>query len=81
MPDNAQNITEQDIIFDFQEYHFNLTILESNSIYSFNSGRLYSNIIPQNSNVKIIKTKSDKKKIKVNLAKVNTEREWSNLIK
>ena len=76
----AQNVTEQDIIYDFKKKAFNLTILASDDIYYFSLNKLYLDIIPQNSNVKIIKNKEGKKFIKINLAKVDIKKEWSKLI-
>jgi len=81
LPDNALDITEENIIYDFQKRSFNLTIFTpGGDIYIFIIKKLYSEIYPEKSTVKVIKTKSGKKMIKIYFAKVNIKKEWDKLI-
>ena len=80
LPEDAQGVTEEGIKSDFQKRAFNLTIkTPEGETYIFKVTKLYLAIDPEKSNVKIVKAKSGKKSIKINVAKVEIDEEWSKL--
>ena len=80
LPEDAQGVTEEGIISDFQKRSFNLTIkTPEGQTYLFKVTKLYLAIDPKLSNVKIVKAKSGKKSIKINFAKVEIDEEWTKL--
>ena len=80
LPEDAQGITEEGIKSDFQKRSFNLTIkTPEGETYVFKVTKLYLNIEPEKSNIKIVKAKSGKKSIKINFAKVDIDEEWTKL--
>ena len=80
LPEDAQGVTEEGIIADFQKRSFNLTIkTPEGETYLFKVTKLYLAIDPILSNVKIVKAKSGKKSIKINFAKVEIDEEWTKL--
>ena len=80
LPEEAQGVTEEGIISDFQKRSFNLTIkTPEGDTYLFKVTKLYLAIDPEKSNVKLVKAKSGKKSIKINFAKVEIDEEWTKL--
>ena len=80
LPEDAQGVTEEGIISDFQKRAFNLTIkTPEGESYIFKVTKLYLAIDPEKSTVKIVKSKSGKKSIKINFAKVEIDEEWTKL--
>ena len=80
LPEDAQGVTEEGINADFQKRTFNLTIkTPEGEIYIFKVTKLYLAIDPEKSNFKIVKSKSGKKSIKINFAKVEIDEEWTKL--
>ena len=80
LPEDAQGVTEEGIISDFQKRAFNLTIkTPEGEKYIFKVTKLYLAIDPEKSTVKIVKAKSGKKSIKINFAKVEIDEEWTKL--
>ena len=80
LPEDAQGVTEEGIISDFQKRSFNLTIkTPEGETYLFKVTKLYLAIDPKLSNIKIVKVKSGKKCIKINFAKVDIDEEWTKL--
>ena len=80
LPEDAQGVTEEGINADFQKRSFNLTIkTPEGETYVFKVTKLYLAIDPKLSNVKIVKSKSGKKSIKINFAKVDIDEEWTKL--
>ena len=80
LPEDAQGVTEEGIISDFQKRAFNLTIkTPEGESYIFKVTKLYLAIEPEKSTVKIVKSKSGKKSIKINFAKVEIDEEWTKL--
>ena len=80
LPEDAQGVTEEGIISDFQKRSFNLTIkTPEGETYLFKVTKLYLAIDPKLSNVKLVKAKSGKKSIKINFAKVEIDEEWTKL--
>ena len=80
LPEDAQGVTEEGINADFQKRCFNLTIkTPEGDTYIFKVTKLYLAIDPKLSTVKIVKSKSGKKSIKINFAKVEIDEEWTKL--
>ena len=80
LPEDAQGVTEEGIISDFQKRAFNLTIkTPEGESYIFKVTKLYLAIEPEKSTVKIVKSKSGKKSIKIYFAKVEIDEEWTKL--
>ena len=80
LPEDAQGVTEEGVISDFQKRAFNLTIkTPEGESYIFKVTKLYLAIDPEKSTVKIVKAKSGKKSIKINFAKVEIDEEWTKL--
>ena len=80
LPEDAQGVTEEGITSDFQKRSFNLTIkTPEGETYLFKVTKLYLAIDPKKSTVKIVKSKSGKKSIKINFAKVEIDEEWTKL--
>ena len=80
LPEDAQGVTEEGINADFQKRSFNLTIkTPEGETYVFKVTKLYLAIDPKLSNVKIVKSKSGKKSIKINFAKVEIDEECTKL--
>ena len=77
LPDDAHDINEDNLEYDFQKKSFHLKInLINGDKYIFKVTKLYLPIDPQKSSVKIIKSKNV---IKINFAKVEIDEEWSKL--
>ena len=80
LPEDAQGVTEEGIKSDFQKRTFNLSIkTPDGETYIFKVTKLYLAIDPEKSNVKIVKSKTGKKSIKINFAKVDIDEEWTKL--
>ena len=80
LPEDAQGVTEEGLVSDFQKRSFNLTIkTPEGEKYIFKVTKLYLAIVPEKSTVKIVKSKSGKKSIKINFAKVEIDEEWTKL--
>ncbi len=80
MPEDAQGVTEEGLVSDFQKRSFNLTIkTPEGETYIFKVTKLYLAIDPKKSTIKIVKAKSGKKSIKINFAKVEIDEEWTKL--
>ena len=80
LPEDAQGVTEEGLFSDFQKRAFNLTIkTPEGESYVFKVTKLYLAIDPEKSTVKIVKSKSGKKSIKINFAKVEIDEEWTKL--
>ena len=80
LPEDAQGVTEEGLVSDFQKRSFNLTIkTPEGETYIFKVTKLYLAIDPKKSTIKIVKAKSGKKSIKINFAKVEIDEEWSKL--
>ena len=80
LPEDAQGVTEEGIISDFQKRSFNLTIkTPEGETYIFKVTKLYLAIDPKKSTVKIVKSKSGKRSLKISFAKVEIDEEWTKL--
>ena len=80
LPEDAQGVTEEGINADFQKRSFNLTIkTPEGETYVFKVTKLYLAIDPKLSNVKIVKSKSGKRSLKISFAKVEIDEEWTKL--
>ena len=80
LPEDAQGVTEEGITSDFQKRSFNLTIkTPEGETYIFKVTKLYLAIDPKKSTVKILKSKSGKRSLKISFAKVEIDEEWTKL--
>ena len=80
LPEDAQGVTEEGITSDFQKRSFNLTIkTPGGETYIFKVTKLYLAIDPKKSTVKILKSKSGKRSLKISFAKVEIDEEWTKL--
>ena len=80
LPTEAEGATEEGLVTDFQKRSFNLTInTPMGETYVFKVGKLYQEIVPEKSTVKLIKTKAGKKVVKIVFYKVDIDEEWTKL--
>ena len=80
LPEDAQGVTEEGIKADFQKRAFNLTIkTPEGETYIFKVSKLYLAIDPDKSTINMLNSKSGKKSVKINFAKVEIDEEWTKL--